>query len=134
MTKKLSKVLGFTTVTSAAIPMCRLIESCIGNGPFRRPISSATTTRISVQRHAPVTARQQLDLCIQCKAGGIASATETSQFSFADNKITLQSLAAAAKILIHNNTLSINFNPASKVINTKKMTKTRSFAWQGRMS
>jgi hypothetical protein len=32
--------------------------------------------------------------------------------------------------LVHNNTMSINFNPNAKIINTKKDDKARSFAWK----
>ncbi|RRR12613.1 DUF3108 domain-containing protein, partial [Enterobacter hormaechei] len=38
------------------------------------------------------------------KAGGIASASETSKFSFANGKIGSQSFSRTSKILIHNNT------------------------------
>ncbi|KHO15986.1 hypothetical protein NT90_07915 [Acinetobacter baumannii] len=64
------------------------------------------------------------------KAGGIASASETSKFSFANGKIGSQSFSRTSKILIHNNTMNINFNPSNKTISTKKDDKARSFAWQ----
>lgn len=64
------------------------------------------------------------------KAAGMASATETSKFSFANNTINSKSFSRTSKVLVHNNTMSINFNPNSKVINTKKDDKARSFAWQ----
>ncbi|MDC4143141.1 DUF3108 domain-containing protein, partial [Acinetobacter nosocomialis] len=35
-----------------------------------------------------------------------------------------------SKILIHNNTMNINFNPGNKTISTKKDDKARTFAWQ----
>lgn len=57
------------------------------------------------------------------KAGGIASASETSKFSFANGKIGSQSFSRTSKILIHNNTMSINFNPGNKTISTKKTIK-----------
>ena len=64
------------------------------------------------------------------KAGAIASATESSIFSFNGNAITSQSFKRSSKILVHNNTMSINFSPSSKTINTKKDDKARSFAWK----
>ena len=64
------------------------------------------------------------------KAGGIASASEVSQFSFNQGKITSQNFTRTSKILVHNNTLNIKFNPNSKTIQTKKDDKARSFAWQ----
>lgn len=64
------------------------------------------------------------------KAGAIASATESSMFSLNGTAITSQSFKRSSKILVHNNTMSINFNPSSKTINTKKDDKARSFAWK----
>lgn len=131
MTKKLSKVLGFTTVTSAAILCAGLSSHALAMAPFQasyqfsynnKNLGSATRT-LSQQGN-------NWTYVFNAKAGGIASATETSQFSFVDNKIISQKFSRSSKVLIHNNTMSINFNPASKVINTKKDNKTRSFAWQ----
>ena len=64
------------------------------------------------------------------KAGAIASASETSRFGFNAGKISSNSFSRTSKILVHNNTMSINFNPSSKTINTKKDDKARSFAWK----
>ncbi|MFU9046253.1 DUF3108 domain-containing protein [Acinetobacter tibetensis] len=64
------------------------------------------------------------------KAGAVASASETSRFGFNAGKINSNSFSRTSKILVHNNTMSINFNPSSKTINTKKDDKARSFAWK----
>jgi hypothetical protein len=64
------------------------------------------------------------------KAGAIASASETSRFSFNAGKINSNSFSRTSKILVHNNTMSIKFNPSAKTINTKKDDKARSFAWK----
>lgn len=64
------------------------------------------------------------------KAGAIASATETSRFSLTGNNIISNSFSRSSKILVHNNTMSINFNPNTKTISTKKDDKARSFAWK----
>lgn len=64
------------------------------------------------------------------KAGAIASASETSHFGFNAGKISSNSFSRTSKILVHNNTMNINFNPSSKTINTKKDDKARSFAWK----
>lgn len=64
------------------------------------------------------------------KAGGIASATETSRFSFNNGKIGSSSFKRSSKILVHNNTLTMNFNPSSKTIQTQKDDEKRSFAWK----
>ena len=64
------------------------------------------------------------------KAGAIASASETSRFGFNAGKINSNSFSRTSKILVHNNTMNINFNPSAKTINTKKDDKARSFAWK----
>lgn len=128
MTKKLLKVV---SITSAALFSFSMSSHALAMAPFQasyqfsynnKNLGSATRT-LSQQGN-------NWTYVFNAKAGGIASATETSQFSFADNKITSQKFSRSSKILIHNNTLSINFNPASKVIITKRDDKTRSFAWQ----
>ena len=64
------------------------------------------------------------------KAGVIASASEISKFSFNNGQISSQQFSRSSKILVHNNTMNINFNPSSKTINTQKDDKKRSFAWK----
>lgn len=64
------------------------------------------------------------------KAGAIASASETSKFNWSNGKLTSQQFTRTSKILVHNNTMNINFNPSTKMINTQKDDKSRSFAWQ----
>ena len=64
------------------------------------------------------------------KAGAIASASEISKFSLNNGQITSQQFNRSSKILVHSNTMNINFNPASKTINTQKDDRKRSFAWK----
>ncbi|WP_407306903.1 DUF3108 domain-containing protein [Acinetobacter sp.] len=64
------------------------------------------------------------------KAGAMASATETSHFSLNGSQIMSNSFSRSSKILVHNNSMSINFNPTTKTIHTKKDDKARSFAWK----
>lgn len=64
------------------------------------------------------------------RAGGMASATETSRFNYSQGKITSLAFKRTSKILIHNSSLEINFNGANKQIETKKDKKARSFAWR----
>lgn len=64
------------------------------------------------------------------KAGVIASATETSNFSLNGKQLVSNNFSRSSKILIHNNTMSIKFNPSAKTINTQKDKEARSFAWQ----
>ncbi len=128
MTKKLLNVVG---ITSAAILSVSLSSHALAMAPFQasyqfsynnKNLGSATRT-LSQQGNS-------WTYQFIAKAGGIASASETSYFSFAENKITSQKFSRSSKILIHNNTMSINFNPSSKVVNTKKDDTARSFAWQ----
>jgi hypothetical protein len=72
----------------------------------------------------------QWNYVFSAKAGGIASASENSRFSFANGKISSTSFSRTSKILVHNNSMTIRFNPTSKLISTKKDDKARSFAWK----
>ncbi|ENX44592.1 DUF3108 domain-containing protein [Acinetobacter sp. NIPH 2100] len=128
MTKKLLKVLGMTSATLLSVS---LSSHALAMAPFQasyqfsynnKNLGSATRT-LSQQGN-------NWTYKFNAKAGAIASASETSQFSFADNKITSQNFSRSSKVLIHNNTMSINFNPNSKVVETKKDNTARSFAWQ----
>ena len=50
------------------------------------------------------------------KAVGLASATETSKFTLNNGQISSTSFSRTSKVLVHNNTMSINFNPSTKLI------------------
>ena len=63
------------------------------------------------------------------KAVGLASATETSKFTFKNGKIDSSSFSRTSKVLVRNNTMSIQFNPSTKTINTQKDDTKRSFSW-----
>lgn len=64
------------------------------------------------------------------KAGAIASATETSNFSLNDNQIISNNFSRSSKILIHNNTMNIKFNRSANTITTSKNKENHSFAWK----
>ncbi len=65
------------------------------------------------------------------KAGAMASATETSHFGLNNSgDIVSNSFNRHSKILVHNNTMSIDFNPNAKTISTKKDKKAYSFDWK----
>lgn len=64
------------------------------------------------------------------KAGAIASATETSNFSLNNGQISAENFSRTSKILVHNNTMNIKFNPSAKTITTSKDKENRSFAWK----
>ena len=73
---------------------------------------------------------QQWTYVFTAKAGAVASATETSKFSFDGKQINSNSFNRSSKILVHNNTMSMNFDAAQKLIKTKKDDKSRSFAYK----
>lgn len=130
MTKKLSKVFTITTA-STAILCASLSSHTLAMAPFQASYQFSYNNK-NLGSATRTLSQQGNNWTYQfiAKAGGIASASETSQFSFVDNKITSQKFSRSSKILIHNNTMSMNFNPSSKIINTKKDDKARSFAWQ----
>ncbi len=64
------------------------------------------------------------------KAAALASATETSRFSFNNGQISSQSFSRQSKVLVHNNRLNIQFLPKDQIIKTQKDDKARSFAWK----
>lgn len=64
------------------------------------------------------------------KAGVMASATESSRFSLNGNQIISNNFSRSSKVLVHNNTMSIKFNPSAKTIRTQKDDKARTFAWK----
>lgn len=65
------------------------------------------------------------------KAGVMASATETSRFSLNGNQIISNNFSRSSKVLVHNNTMSIKFNPSAKTIRTQKDDKARAFCLEG---
>lgn len=131
MIQKLSTLFKITTVMSSAILCTALSSHASAMAPFQASYQFSyndknlgSATRILSQQGNNWTYK------FSAKAGGIASATETSQFSFTSNKISSQKFSRNSKILIHNNTMNINFNPTAKTINTQKDDKARSFTWQ----
>ena len=64
------------------------------------------------------------------KAGVMASATESSRFSLNGNQIISNNFSRSSKVLVHNNTMSIKFNPSAKTIRTQKDDKARTCAWK----
>ena len=83
-----------------------------------------TATRILSQ------SGNQWNYVFSAKAAGLASATETSKFNLNGTQIVSSSFSRTSKILVHSNTMSIQFNPTTKLIKTKKDETARSFAWK----
>ncbi|MCW8038139.1 MULTISPECIES: DUF3108 domain-containing protein [Acinetobacter] len=131
MAKLTVKSLGFAAGVSTALLFTGFASQAFAMSPFQasyqfnyngKNLGSATRTLSQ--------SGNNWSYVFVAKAGGIASATESSSFSFSGGSITSNSFKRTSKILVHNNTMSINFNPGAKTINTKKDDKARSFAWR----
>ena len=131
MAKTVFKTLVMTTGLSSAILFTGISSQAFAMTPFQasyqfsyngKNMGSATRTLSK--------SGNNWTYVFAAKAGGIASATETSRFTFNNGKIGSSSFSRSSKVLVHNNTMSINFNPSSKSISTKKDDEKRSFAWR----
>ncbi|RKG32237.1 DUF3108 domain-containing protein [Acinetobacter tianfuensis] len=131
MAKNVMKTFGIAAGVSAAVLLSSFASQAFAMSPFQasyqfsyngKNVGSATRTLSQ--------SGNNWNYVFAAKAAGMASATETSKFSFDNNAINSKSFSRTSKVLIHNNTMSINFNPSSKVISTKKDDKARSFPWQ----
>lgn len=131
MAKTVFKTLVMTTGLSSAILFTGISSQAFAMTPFQasyqfsyngKNMGSATRTLSK--------SGNNWTYVFAAKAGGIASATETSRFTFNNGKIGSSSFSRSSKVLVHNNTMSINFNPSSKTISTKKDDEKRSFAWR----
>lgn len=131
MAKTVFKTLVMTTGLSSAILFTGISSQAFAMTPFEasyqfsyngKNMGSATRTLSK--------SGNNWTYVFAAKAGGIASATETSRFTFNNGKIGSSSFSRSSKVLVHNNTMSINFNPSSKSISTKKDDEKRSFAWR----
>jgi hypothetical protein len=60
----------------------------------------------------------------------IGSATETSKFGFQNGLITSDSYQRRTKILIHSDTVNMNFNPSQKSITTSRKDQNRTLTWK----
>jgi len=131
MAKTVFKTLGVTAGLTTAMVLTGLSHQTFAMTPFQanyqfsyngKNMGSATRTLSK--------SGNNWTYVFAAKAGGVASATETSRFTFNNGKIGSSSFSRTSKILVHSNTMSINFNPSSKTISTKKDDEKRSFAWR----
>ncbi len=131
MAKTVFKTLGVTAGLTTAMALTGLSTQTFAMTPFQanyqfsyngKNMGSATRTLSK--------SGNNWTYVFAAKAGGVASATETSRFTFNNGKIGSSSFSRTSKILVHSNTMSINFNPSSKTISTKKDDEKRSFAWR----
>ncbi|OTG67427.1 DUF3108 domain-containing protein [Acinetobacter silvestris] len=131
MAKPIFKTLSLATSLSTALLMVGFSNTALAMSPFQANYqfsyngkNMGTATRVLSKTGNNWT------YVFSATAAAIASASETSRFSFNNGQIASNSFSRTSKILIHNDTMTINFNPSTKTINTKKKDKVRSFEWK----
>lgn len=131
MAKIFSKTLSIATGISSVLLFTAFSSNALAMSPFQASYQFAyngknlgSATRTLSQNGNTWT------YVFAAKAAAIASASETSRFSFSNGQINSSSFSRTSKILVHNDTMTINFNPNTKTINTKKKDQPRSFAWK----
>ena len=121
MAKTLFKTLSMATGLSTAMLLVGFSSNALAMSPFQasyqfayngKNLGSATRTLSQ--------SGNNWKYVFTAKAIGMASASETSNFNFSNGQITSNSFSRTSKILVHSDTMTINFNPNSKTINTKK--------------
>lgn len=131
MAKIFSKTLSIATGISSVLLFTAFSSNALAMSPFQasyqfsyngKNLGSATRTLSQNGNN--------WTYIFAAKAAAIASASETSRFSFSNGQIHSSSFSRTSKVLVHNDTMTINFNPNSKTINTKKKDQPRSFAWK----
>jgi hypothetical protein len=131
MAKFAIKSLGFAAGVSTALLFTGFASQAFAMSPFQANYQfSYNGKNMGTATRTLSKSGNNWSYVFAAKAGGIASATESSNFSLNGSNITSGSFKRTSKILVHNNTMSINFNPSAKTINTKKDDKARSFAWK----
>lgn len=127
LVKNMRLVLGFTT----AVLLTSMTGHALAMSPFQasyqfsyngKNLGSATRTLSK--------SGNQWNYVFSARAGGLASATESSRFSFNEGKIISNDFKRSSKVLLRNDTLTIDFRPEEHLITTKKNNKARSFAWK----
>lgn len=131
MAKIFSKTLSIATGISSVLLFTAFSSNALAMSPFQasyqfsyngKNLGSATRTLSQNGNN--------WTYIFAAKAAAIASASETSRFSFSNGQINSSSFSRTSKVLVHNDTMTINFNPNTKTINTKKKDQPRSFAWK----
>lgn len=131
MAAKFIKTLSIATGLSTALLLTGFSSNALAMSPFQatyqfsyngKNMGSATRT---LSKNG-----NNWNYVFAAKAAAIASATESSNFTLSNGQIQSNSFSRTSKILVHNDTMSIKFNPNTKTINTNKSDKARSFAWK----
>lgn len=125
------KTLGLATALSTAVLFTGYSSQVLAMSPFQasyqfayngKNMGSATRTLSK--------SGNNWTYVFAAKAGVIASATETSKFSLNGTQLVSDSFSRTSKILVHNNSMNLKFNPATKMINTSKDSEKHAFAWK----
>ena len=131
MAKTLLKTFSITTALSSAILLSAISSNAVAMSPFQASYQFAYNGKnLGTATRTLSKSGNNWTYVFAAKAAAIASATETSRFSFANGQIISNNFSRNSKILVHNDTMTINFNPSTKTINTKKKDQARSFAWK----
>ena len=131
MAKILFKKLGLATGLSATLLFAGVSGQAFAMSPFQASYQfSYNGKNIGTATRALSNNANHWSYIFAAKAAAIASATETSHFTLNNGQIASDNFSRTSKILVHNDTMTINFNPTAKTITTKKKDKTQSFAWK----
>lgn len=131
MAQTFAKVLAITALSSSAVLAMSFSSHAMAMAPFQAAYQfSYNNKNLGSATRSLTQQGNNWTYKFAAKAGGIASATETSQFNFADNKINSQKFSRSSKLLVHTDTMNINFNPSNKSISTQKDDDKHSFTWQ----
>ena len=131
MAKTLFKTLSMATGVSTAMLLVGFSSNALAMSPFQASYQFAYNGKnLGSATRTLTQSGNNWSYIFSAKAIGMASATETSRFGFSNGQINSSNFSRTSKILVHSDTMTINFNPNSKTINTKKKDTPRSFAWK----
>lgn len=131
MVRHLFKMIGMTTGLTTALVFTGISSQAFAMSPFQANYqfiyngkNRGSATRTLSQ------SGNNWTYVFAAKAGAIASATETSHFTFNNGKIGSSSFSRNSKVLVNNNIMRVKFNPDNKTITTQKDKETHSFNWK----
>lgn len=125
--KNLAKVSSFAGILFASVFSCHTFAMTPFQASYQfqyngKNVGSATRTLSK--------SGNQWNYVFAAKAVGLASAKESSQFTLNGSQIVSNNFNRTSKVLVHNKSMSMDFNPKAQVISTKKDDKSRSFSWK----
>lgn len=112
-----------------------LISTTLSTAYALSPFSASYTFNLDDKATGTATRKliQQGDRWVydfNAKIPVLASASEKSVFAFSNNQINSQSYQRQYKILVHQQSTNLQFNPAQKVINVQRDKKSSQLPWQ----